>query len=139
MKPNDFTDEAAVLSPDAQLLISQLFAQPLEEETPESLNRRFEMLERLLGRTVCRSLGLYRIPDGFVLSVVIPVFNEADSVRLLLQRVRAVPLRTEVSVVDDHSEDGTHELLLELQQEMEFKLIRHDKNQGKGAALRTGF
>jgi glycosyltransferase involved in cell wall biosynthesis len=77
--------------------------------------------------------------DRVVLSVVIPVFNEIGTVENLLRRVREVPLRLEVIVVDDGSTDGTRDLLPELEGTLIDKLLMHEKNAGKGAALRTGF
>ncbi len=78
--------------------------------------------------------------DRVVLSVVIPCFNEVRTVRRLLARVREVPLRLEVVVVDDGSTDGTRELLPGLEEEgLIDTLVLHPENRGKGAALRTGF
>jgi glycosyltransferase involved in cell wall biosynthesis len=75
-----------------------------------------------------------------VLSVVIPAYNEVATVERLLRRVREVPLRLEVIVVDDGSKDGTRELLKRLEAaRLIDTLVFHDVNQGKGAALRTGF
>lgn len=74
------------------------------------------------------------------ISVVIPVFNEADTLHEIIRRVRSSPLNVdEIILVDDCSVDGTREILLEHYQEAPFKLFLHDRNQGKGAALRTGF
>ena len=79
------------------------------------------------------------------LSVVIPVFNEAQTIETLLARVFEAPLpqgvELEVVVVDDCSSDGTREKLTELGSSgaFQFELAAHDVNQGKGAALRTGF
>ena len=79
------------------------------------------------------------------LSIVIPVFNEVGTVEKLLGRVVAVKLPEgvdrEVIVVNDASTDGTHDKLLEIQSagDIEFRLIDHQVNQGKGAALRTAF
>ena len=85
-------------------------------------------------------MGIYPLPPEFKLSVVIPVFNERNWVGALLNRVRAVPIPKEILVVDDGSSDGTAEILTELQESIpEMRLIRHVENQGKGAALRTGF
>jgi glycosyltransferase involved in cell wall biosynthesis len=80
-------------------------------------------------------------PDDFVLSVVIPVFNERETVQALIDKVRAVPFKKQIIVVDDGSTDGTRDLLHSLEKE-EGKidvLVLHDKNAGKGAALRSGF
>ena len=73
-----------------------------------------------------------------LLSVVMPVYNERTTIDEIVRRVLAVPLRIELIVVDDGSQDGSGELLDSLQRELGFKLI-HEKNAGKGAALRRGF
>src|SRR5437868_1384241 len=72
---------------------------------------RVELLEQLLGKSACRRLGIYPLPEGFVLSVVIPVFNEIDTVAEVVRRVRESGVPTEVILVDDGSTDGTRELL----------------------------
>jgi glycosyltransferase involved in cell wall biosynthesis len=75
------------------------------------------------------------------LSIVIPVYNERATVRTLLERVLEAPLSIdrEVVVVDDASTDGTGEVLRELALPSNVQLLSHASNQGKGAALRTGF
>jgi len=73
------------------------------------------------------------------LTVVIPVYNEVKTVESLLRRVREVPLRLEVIVVDDGSSDGTRDLLPKLEGTLIDRLVMHEHNRGKGAALRTGF
>ncbi|MBI5723817.1 MAG: glycosyltransferase family 2 protein [Planctomycetes bacterium] len=74
------------------------------------------------------------------LSVVIPVYNEADTIRQIVQRVRSVPLDKEIILVDDCSKDGTRAILQEMAGAGgELKVLYHEFNQGKGAALRTGF
>jgi len=78
--------------------------------------------------------------DRVTISVVIPAFNELNTAEALLRRVRSVPLRLEVIVVDDGSTDGTRELLKKLEGEgLIDTLVFHEVNKGKGAALQTGF
>jgi len=74
------------------------------------------------------------------LSVVIPVFNEKSTVEEIIRRVQAVDvgLDKEIVAVDDASTDGTCEILQGLAADG-IRVIRHEKNQGKGGALRTGF
>lgn len=75
-----------------------------------------------------------------VLSVVIPCYNERATIEALLQRVGEVPLSLEVIVVDDGSSDGTRDVLPDLESRgLIDRLVMHERNQGKGAALRTGF
>ena len=100
--------------------------------------QRHAVLQHLLGEQQCRQLGIYPIPEGFKLSVVIPVYNEKQWVRELVRRVCEVPIPMEIILVDDCSTDGTRDILREMEQEGH-KVIYHEKNQGKGAALRTGF
>jgi len=68
------------------------------------------------------------------LSVLIPVFNEEQSVTRLVERVKAVPVDKEIVVVDDCSRDRTAEILRNIDG---IRLLTHDRNQGKGAAVRT--
>jgi glycosyltransferase involved in cell wall biosynthesis len=83
--------------------------------------------------------GLKGILKDPLLSVVMPVYNEKDTIESIIPRVLAVPIRTELIVVDDGSTDGTRDLLTALTQKYPFKLIFQPKNGGKGAALRRGF
>lgn len=73
------------------------------------------------------------------LSIVIPVYNEIQTLELLLQAVRNAPINIsrEIIVVDDGSTDGTRELMQKLPDDVH--CFYHERNQGKGAALRTGF
>jgi glycosyltransferase involved in cell wall biosynthesis len=82
------------------------------------------------------------------LSIVLPVYNERNSIAAIVERVlrSKTPLEHELVIVDDYSQDGTRELLLQLVQQMQasvpsarIELVLHSFNQGKGAALRTGF
>ncbi|MFM1851336.1 MAG: hypothetical protein RIS54_1020 [Verrucomicrobiota bacterium] len=74
------------------------------------------------------------------LSIVIPCYNEAQTIRLLVDRVRAAPVADkEIIIVDDCSRDGTRDLLRTQIAPLVHQVIYHEVNQGKGAALRTGF
>jgi glycosyltransferase involved in cell wall biosynthesis len=79
------------------------------------------------------------VPLDPLLSVVMPVFNERDTIEEIIRRVLAVPMRIELIVVDDCSNDGTSDRLVDLQRELAFILVQQPRNMGKGAALRRGF
>ena len=74
------------------------------------------------------------------LSIVIPCYNEVKTIRNIVDRVRAAPVADkEIIIVDDCSRDGTRDLLRADIAPLVDKIIYHEVNQGKGAALRTGF
>jgi glycosyltransferase involved in cell wall biosynthesis len=74
------------------------------------------------------------------LSVVIPVYNERDTIAEIIARVDRVPIDKEIIAVNDCSRDGTLDRLKEMQQRYpNLNVLHHEVNQGKGAALRTGF
>ena len=107
---------------------------------PHADHERREWLIQTLGESFCRKIGIYRIPDDLVLSVVIPVYNEKETIHEILRRVRAVAINKQIIIVDDCSRDGTRELLREMaEREPDLTIVFHEVNQGKGAALRTGF
>jgi len=89
--------------------------------------------------SVGKSIGLQGILSDPLLSVVMPVYNERDTVEEIIRRVKCVPVKTELIVVDDGSLDGTRDILSGLQGELGFKLLLQERNRGKGAALRAGF
>src|SRR6476646_10547317 len=101
----------------------------------------YEAQRRTLGEAGCKQLGFYEIPERLLLSVVIPVFNEAKTLRDLVDRVCAVPVRKELILVDDCSTDGTRDVLRELEQHWDsdpfnsLSVQYHDVNRGKGGAL----
>ena len=83
--------------------------------------------------------GLKGVLQDPLLSVVMPAYNERETIETIIGRVKRVPLRTELIVVDDGSTDGTRDILAALQQRFDFKLVLQEKNGGKGSALRRGF
>jgi len=104
---------------------------------------RVEIVERLLGSDLCRKLGIFRLPEGFKLSVVMPVYNEIRTLAQVIERVRSTQLPLEIVIVDDGSRDGSREYLAELRQNggernADLKILFHEKNQGKGGAIKTG-
>lgn len=79
--------------------------------------------------------------DPLTLSVIIPCYNEIETIEEVLDRVLAVGLASEILIVDDGSTDGTRDVLhgIEREELPSVRVIYHDVNQGKGAALVTGF
>jgi glycosyltransferase involved in cell wall biosynthesis len=103
----------------------------------------YRQCEKLLGSACCQYLGVYAIPEGFCLSVVVPIYNEVETLRDLIDRVRSVPINKEIILVDDGSADGSRKIIRELESESApGNVIRTrvgQTNRGKGHALATGF
>lgn len=72
------------------------------------------------------------------LSVVMPVYNERPTIEEILRQVRAVNLASEIIIIDDASTDGTREFLQSQASQPDTIVLYHDRNRGKGAAVRTG-
>jgi glycosyltransferase involved in cell wall biosynthesis len=131
-KPNDQPANAS------DALARQLA--PLMEQIAADPNARAEVLQKLLGDAACRQIGIYPIPPGFKLSVVIPVYNEERWLAELVRRVQVVEIPKELILVNDCSTDGTPAILAQLEKQYpNVRVIHQPKNQGKGAALREGF
>ncbi len=80
-----------------------------------------------------------RRSPNLLLTVIVPAYNEAATVESALRRIRAIALRLEIVVVNDASTDGTREILDALaEQGLVDRVLHHEKNRGKGAAIRTG-
>ena len=75
------------------------------------------------------------------LSVIIPCYNEIKTIDTIISKITTLdlPVQTELVIIDDCSKDGTRDYLKKLESKPNFKICFHEKNQGKGAALRTGF
>jgi glycosyltransferase involved in cell wall biosynthesis len=122
---------AAELAPELAPLMARIATDP---------NARAAVLRELLGEAACRQIGIYQIPPGFKLSVVIPVYNEERWLAELVRRVQAVEIPKELILVNDFSNDGTPAILAQLEKQYDNVRVFHQpKNMGKGAALREGF
>lgn len=82
--------------------------------------------------------ALHAIIRRMKLSVIMPVYNEKDTIQEIVHRVMEVGLASEILIVDDGSKDGTRDLLKAIGELPGVRVILHEKNQGKGAAVRTG-
>lgn len=109
-----------------------------------------EMIDRLEGcvSLVREELHAYRTASpgeqasprtDYLLSVVIPVYNEINTIGRILSRVASLNLNLELVIVDDYSTDGTRDVLARIQDLPGVKVVMQPANAGKGAALRTGF
>ena len=92
-----------------------------------------------LGKDACRKLAIFELPEGFLLSVVVPVFNESGTVTSVVDRLRATGLPMQIILIDDGSKDGTLEAMSKLEHDPDVIVMAHEKNRGKGAAIRSGF
>jgi glycosyltransferase involved in cell wall biosynthesis len=98
---------------------------PLSNETVDSA------VPRLRGRSPIPA-------EDIRLSVLIPVYNEENTIRIIIDQVRSVPVRTEIICVNDCSTDNSRQILDQLQEEGLIDILVHkEKNEGKGAAIRT--
>ena len=111
---------------------------PHAETSPASQQARRRM-DGLLGGGARRMRGKTPLPvEQLVLSVLIPVYNEKDTIEIILEQVESVPVRKEIVCVDDGSTDGTRDILKRLEAEGRIHtLVFQPQNRGKGAAIRT--
>jgi glycosyltransferase involved in cell wall biosynthesis len=114
--------------------------QGLLDRIAQDPSKRVEVLHKLLGEAACRQIGIFPLPPGFKLSVVIPVYNEERWLAELVRRVQVVPIPKELILVNDCSTDSTPAILNQLEKQYENVRVYHQpRNMGKGAALRAGF
>ena len=125
--------------------------QPDKNASPEPEQSNFRaMLDRLEKCTelVHDELDQYRNASfgsqpsnrtDYLLSVVIPVFNEINTIGRILSRVASLKLNLELIIVDDFSTDGTRDVLNQIKDLPRVTVVLKEKNEGKGAALRSGF
>jgi glycosyltransferase involved in cell wall biosynthesis len=75
---------------------------------------------------------------GMNITVLIPVYNEINTIQEIIQRVQSMDVAREILIIDDGSQDGTRDLLQKMDAQNGIRVILHERNQGKGAAVRTG-
>jgi glycosyltransferase involved in cell wall biosynthesis len=126
-------DAGTILAP-PELPVGPICAPRLEPADHELL----DFAASVLGDQVLQTVDGYRLPAGFKLSVVMPVYNERRTISEIVRRVQAVELPMELIIVDDASTDGTREMLAQIQHQQGVRVYYHPANRGKGAALRTG-
>lgn len=103
-----------------------------------------DALEKELSQEAARDLSGdrelldYPLPTGFLMTVIIPVYNEVATIGQVLGRLCECPVPKDVIVVDDASSDGTRSVLELWQSAPGIRLIFKERNEGKGAAIRTG-
>ncbi len=107
-------------------------------------------MQSLLGADACRRLAIYELPGSFCLSVIVPVYNEVKTIARVVERLMQTGMPMEIILVDDGSQDGTLEEMKIISASHEDDrragiigvdkciVCQHEKNQGKGAAVRTG-
>ena len=117
-------------------------APPVDDACLERIEATLDIAEQ--GVAAAREIDRQTAPDAgkrtaLAVSIVIPVYNERDTVAEIVRRVQRQEIHKEIVLVDDFSIDGTRKVLLELEQEPDIRVILNGYNRGKGAALRTGF
>ena len=105
----------------------------------EQLADRIERLADMLNEDYEVPALPYELPTGFMLSIVIPCYNEEATLRSILARVDSLPIHKEIIVVDDCSQDASRDILRSLENTENLRVLYKQQNEGKGAALRTGF
>ncbi len=139
--------DSAINSPLMGTEPTQIPLPPSLPSTEEPLRQTDEMLSEL--EQIAQQLNSEdsytppetecRYPEKFRLSIVMPVFNESQTIRQIIARLLALKIPKEIIVVDDGSQDGTREILQHLADLPELRVVLKPVNQGKGSAVRTGF
>jgi glycosyltransferase involved in cell wall biosynthesis len=97
-----------------------------------------QRMHRLLGKHACAKLAIYSLPTDFVLTVIVPIYNECETINSVVDRLRSTGIRLQIVLVDDGSTDGTNEVVDQLGASADIAVIHHSSNLGKGAAIRSG-
>jgi glycosyltransferase involved in cell wall biosynthesis len=101
-------------------------------------------LTKLLGDSLAKQLGIFELSDQLTLSIVIPVYNEEKTLKTIIERVAAIQIKKQIILVNDASKDKSLDEIKQLSAVWEsdlnsFSVLSHERNLGKGAALRSGF
>jgi len=97
-----------------------------------------QKMHQLLGKHACSKLAIYSLPTDFVLTVIVPIYNECETIDGVIDRLRSTGIPTQVVLVDDGSTDGTSDAVDLLGASADITVIHHPSNLGKGAAIRSG-
>ena len=111
----------------------------LDTQAQEILDRLSELQKLTDSEIEKYTKQSVEIPESLKLSVVIPVFNEQETIVSVVSRVAALPIKKEIIIVDDCSTDDTAKILEQIEDIDDVQVIRKQKNAGKGAALQTAF
>jgi len=95
-------------------------------------------MRALLGPCVCRRLGIFSLPPGFRLSVIVPIYNEQQTVATVVRRLRQTGIPLQIILVDDGSVDGTDAEINLFRNDQDVVVLHHETNRGKGSAIHTG-
>lgn len=95
-------------------------------------------MHQLLGNHACTKLAIYSLPTDFVLTVIVPIYNELATLHGVVERLRSTEMPMQIVLVDDGSTDGTGAAVDALGSSQDITVIRHPQNLGKGAAIRSG-
>ena len=124
--------------------ISEHEQPPDPPEPPESLRAaaiwsaaHVATCQRWLGEPICQRLAIYSLPPEFVLSVIVPIYNERRTIDELIARLRSTGIAMQIILVDDGSDDGSDARIAAYADQADITLRAHPKNRGKGAAIRT--
>ena len=120
---------------------SEIEKKPLQSPptTDATYLQRMETTLDTVEQTVADAVESDAKKTALAVSIVIPVYNERETIEEIVSRVKAVGVHHEIVIVDDFSLDGTRDILLELGKQEDIRVLMHGYNRGKGAALRTAF
>jgi glycosyltransferase involved in cell wall biosynthesis len=127
-----------------KLIDEPLLTESTQDPTAERVTHSLTELERLAELLAVEDgydpvVRDFVIPRNFKLSIVIPVYNAETTIRQVIAHVAALPIPKEIIIVDDASTDGTRTILNEFECARDMHVIFKPHNEGRGAALRTGF